>query len=289
MESSNLTPALDRSPKTGRSSPQLPAKPQSSPKLPPKNPTVNSAVAKPHNQISTAQDDDDDDDEDDSALSNMPEHLRDRFKQSKRQSKIRKMSKGHEEPPCVQEIKEQAAEIPPQPLANSPFLQKQLPKSQGFVTKGNKPEPESSPKLVGKAKEVQEKPGKPGNSDVTSGKSVKDRMKMFSGSSSNDEPAPPPKSPVPQKWPPSNSFERKQPGGPSLGKPPVEETRQKMFPPKFTAENKKPIQNGKEPAAVPPLPNRNTKPSKFGASKPGDFGKRPPMPLPPTISYDDVS
>lgn len=235
-----------------------------SPQLPPKFPTaVNSA----HNQ---------DNDEGDNALSNMPAHLRDRFKKSKQQSRIRRQSKSNEECQHVQE-KEPPPELPSQqkPLASNPYLQNQLPKSQGYAKASNKSE------LLNETAS-----NKPSGPD-TSGKIIKDRLKIFS-SSDNNEPTPP-KSPVLQKWPPSNSFERKQPGVSSLGKPPVEDTKQKMFPPKVTPESKKPICNEKETPSVPPLPDRNTKPPKFGGFKPGSISKRPPMPLPPTTSYNDVS
>ena len=200
----------------------------------------------------------------------MPAHLRDRFKKSKQQSKIRKQSKSHEE----SLEKEPPPELPSQqkPLSNSPFLPS---KSQGYAKASNKSEVPNDT--------TSNKPSLPD----TSAKSIKDRMKMFSNST--DEPTPP-KSPVSQRWPPSNSFEKKQPGISSLGKPPVEDTKQKMLPPKVIPESKKsPIRNDKENLSVPPLPDHNTKPPRFGGSKPGSISKCVPMPLPSTISYDDVS
>lgn len=262
--------------KIDNKSPKLPAKFPKSPQLPPKNPNmVNSAATKSHNQTSTAQDDSNKDD--DNALTNMPAHLRDRFIKSRRQSKQRKESRSHEDPPNLQEVEEHtSSEFPSQQksIANNPFLQKQPPKSPK-VNKKFEVSAETAPKPSGS--KAQDKLNVSSGSDAT-GKSIKDRMKMFSSNSSTDEP--PPTSPGLQKWPPSNSFERKQPGLPA--KPPVEDNKQKMFPPKPF------IPNGKEASAVPPLPDRNTKPPKFGASRGGDISKRPPMPLPAT-SYNDVS
>ena len=241
-------------------SPKLPTKFPKSPQLPLKNQPVVS-----HNQ---------DVNDGASPLSNMPEHLRDRFKKSKQQSKIRKQSRGQEDSPPLSEAKEPTTELPSQQkptIANSPFLQKQAQKST-----------EMPPKPVGKVKE--DKLDSSRSSDKA-GKSIKDRMKMFS-SSSADDPTPP-KSPASQKWPP-NSSERKQPGISSIGKPPMEDAKQR-FPPKFPPESRRPvIPNGKDAPSAPPLPDRNTKPPKFGGLKPADIGKRPPMPLPAT-SYDNVS
>ena len=260
-------------PKVDNKSPKLPSKFPKSPQLPPKNPNMlNSATTKSHNQASAVQNDNSKDDDDDDALSNMPEHLRDRFLKSRRQSKQRKDSRSHEDPPNPQEIREPSPEMPSQQksIASNPFLQKQAPKSPKVNKKFEIPA-ETAPKLPGN--KAQDKLSGPG----TGGKSIKDRMKMFSSTnSSTDEP--PSISPGSQKWPPSNSFERKQPGLPA--KPPVEE--KKMFAPKPF------LPNGKEAAAVPPLPNRNTKPPKFSGSRSGDINKRPPMPLPAT-SFDDVS
>lgn len=245
----NLPPS-DQSTKVGNKSPKLPSKFPKSPELPPKNPNMlNSAATKSHNQT----------EDNDNALSNMPAHLRSRFMKSKEQSKQRKLSKSQEDAPHIQEAQDPTPELPSQqkPIAKNPFLQKQLLKAP----KGSE-------------------------SSDTTGKSIKDRMKMFSNSSV-DEPTPP-VSPGSQKWPPSNSFEKKQPGISS--KPPVEDAKpSKMLPPKIIPESKKPfIPNGKEMPSVPPLPDRNTKPPKFSGSKSGDISKRPPMPLPP-VSYADVS
>ena len=235
-------------------SPKLPTKfPPKSPQLPPKNQQV----------VSNSQDNHNDGD----ALSNMPEHLRDRFKKSKQQSRIRKQSKSQEDSPP-----EITTELPSQQksaIASRPFLQKQAPNPIEMP-----PKP-----MVGKAKETQDKLSTSDNA----GKSIKDRMKMFSSSSADESVTP--KSPASQKWPPSDS---KQPVVSSMGKPPMD-AKQK-FPPKLPAENKKPVNtNGRDAPSVPPLPDRNTKPPKFGGFKqPADIGKRPPMPLPAT-SYDDVS
>ena len=241
----------------------FPNKPSSSPKLPTKFPK--SPQLPPKSQQAVSNSHGDHNDGDDSALSNMPEHLRDRFKRSKQQSRIRKQSKGQEDSPP-----EPTTELPSQQKsarAKSPFLQKQAPKPLDMP-----PKP-----MVGKVKETQDK------LDISenAGKSVKDRMKMFSTSSSTDEPATP-KSPA---WPPNDS---KQSVVSSMGKPPMD--AKQRFPPKLPAENRRPvIPNGRDAPSAPPLPDRNTKPPKFGVSKqPTDIGKRPPMPLPAT-SYDDVS
>ena len=258
-------------PKVDNKSPNLPSKFPKSPQLPPKNPNMlNSATTKPHNQTSAVKNDNSKDDE--SALSNMPEHLRDRFLKSRRQSKQRKESKSQEDFPNLQEIREPSPELPSQQksIASNPFMQKQPPKSPKFNKKFEAPA-ETAPKLPGN--KPQDKLSGPG----AGGKSVKDRMKMFSSGSTEE---PPPVSTGTQKWPPSNSFDRKQPGLPA--KPPVEDSKQKMFAPKPF------LPNGKEAAAVPPLPDRNTKPPKFSGSRSGDINKRPPMPLPAT-SFDDVS
>ena len=244
------------------SSPKLPTKFPKSPQLPPKNqPMV------PQNN----EEEDENNDNDEGDLSNIPAHLRDRFKRSKRQSRIRKQSRGQEDSPRLSDSREPAAELPSQQksaIANNPFLQNQAPKSCEVPSRFGKP---------------QDKPDNPSSSD-NAAKSVKDRMKMFS-SSSVDEP--PPKSPA-QKWPPGNSFDRKPPGVPT-GRPPMEDPPKQKLPPRIP-ENRNPvIPNGKEFSAAPPLPDRNTKPPKFGGAKPApDIGKRPPMPLPPA-SYDDVS
>ena len=243
-------------------SPKLPAKFPKSPQLPPKNQSVVS-----HTQ----------DDHTDGPLSNMPEHLRDRFKKSKQQSRIRKQSKSQEDSPP---LPEPTTELPSQQkstIASSPFLQKQAPKPAEMPSKP----------MVGKVKDTQDKLDNSSSSD-NAGSSIKNRMKMFS-SSSTDEPITP-KSPASQKWPPTNSVERKQPPGvASIGKPRMEDVKQR-FPPKLPPDSRKPVMpNGRDAPSAPPLPDRNTKPPKFGGSKqPADIGKRPPMPL-PGPSYNDVS
>ena len=257
-------------------SPKLPAKlPPKSPQLPPKNQPV---VPQNHDE------DDDNDGNDEGDLSNIPAHLRDRFKKSKRQSRIRKQSRSQEDSPRLSDSrqlsdsrrlsdsKEPTAELPSQQksaIANSPFLQNQAPKSSEVPSRFSKP---------------QNKPDNPSSSADNAGKSVRDRMKMFSSGSADE---PPPKSPA-QKWPPGNSFDRKSPGAPT-GRPPMEDPPKQRLPPRIP-ENRNPVMpNGKDFSAAPPLPDRNTKPPKFGGAKPApDIGKRPPMPLPPT-SYDDVS
>ena len=273
----NLAPS-SQSTKVDNKNPNLPSKFPTSPQLPPKNPNMfNSTVTKSHDH-STAQDDNDGDNE--KALSNMPPHLRDRFRKSKEQSKQRKMSLGQENAPQRPEVKEPTSALPSQQksIANSPFLQKQLPPSP----KDNIKSEEMTSKPINRVKEVQERLNTSSAPDSTA-KSIKDRMKMFS----NSDDSAPPVSPGAQKWPPSNSFEKK----PALpGKPPIEDARpSKMLPPRTGPESKKAfIPNGREPSAVPPLPDRNTKPAKFSGSRSSDISKRPPMPLPPA-SYDDVS
>lgn len=266
---------LDQSTKT-QGSPKLPAKFPKSPQLPPKNPpAVNSTGIKSHNQ--TSQDDDEDDND---ALSNMPAHLRERFRKSRKESKQRKLSQTQEDVP---DMKEPTTEFPPQqkPTTGSPFVKRPFNKPSGFAPKHNN---KSEPPVELGAKPVNNSSN---SNDATSGMSIKDRMKMFA--SNNAEDSAPPKSPASQKIPHSNSFDRKQPAGiSSLGKPPMNDPKPKMLPPKAAPEIKRPpVPNGNETAAVPPLPDRNTKPPKFG-SRSGDVSKRPPMPLPAT-SYDDVS
>ena len=188
-------------------------------------------------------------------LDNIPAHLRDRFERA-RQRKTSKSSEGDTSPELRQ-------------------LRAKEDEKQKMDKKGFKPPP----------LETSDKP-------ETGGTSIKDRMKMFSSGSIEEEP--PPRSP---RW--GGSYvEKKQTSSPSLSKPPVD-FKSKTLPqspkpqasaPALPSRNELPPPND---ISAPPLPDRNTKPKGFGSKQPApspSFGKRPPMPAPVAKSESfDVS
>ncbi|XP_065921049.1 serine/arginine repetitive matrix protein 1-like isoform X2 [Dysidea avara] len=185
-------------------------------------------------------------------LDHIPSHLRDRYERA-RQRKTSKSGEGDISP----ELRQLRA--------------KEEEKQQKIDKKGFKPPPLP--------------PVEASDQPETGGTSIKDRMKMFSASSTEEEP---PKSP---RW--GGSFDRKQGGNPALSKPPVD-YKAKTLPhspkPQVKVNNAPALPSRHElppprmdDSSAPRLPDRNTKPSRFGAKQPAvspSIGKRPPMPPP---------
>jgi len=191
-------------------------------------------------------------------LDNLPAHLRDRYEKA-RQRKTSKSGEG---------------DLSPE------LRQLRVEKQQKMDKKDFKPPSLTSVETSDKSE--------------SGGGSIKDRMKMFSTSSTEEEP---PKSP---RW--GGSTNRKQAGNPALSKPPVDYTS-KTLPsspkPQARVNNAPALPSRHElPSprlddnSAPPLPDRNTKPSRFATKQPSvspSIGKRPPMPAPVPCEPIDVS
>jgi len=194
--------------------------------------------------------------EEDVKLDNIPAHLRDRFEKA-RQRKTSKSGEGDTSPELRQLREEKQLK-----LDKKGFKPPPLPS----VDSSDKPE--------------------------TGGTSIKDRMKMFSTSSTEEEPV---KSP---RW----GGSLKKAGNPALSKPSVDYKAKTLPPspkPQVNINNAPALPSRHElpptrmdDSSAPPLPDRNTKPSRFGAKQPSvspTIGKRPPMPAPVPCAPIDVS
>jgi len=189
-------------------------------------------------------------------LDNIPAHLRDRFEKA-RQRKTSKSGEGDISPE-LRQLREEKQ----QKLDKKGFKPPSLPS----VNSSDKPE--------------------------TGGTSIKDRMKMFSTSSTEEEPLKSPR----------GGGSLKKAGNPALSKPPIDYKTKTLPPspkPQVNMNNAPALPSRHElppprmdDSSAPPLPDRNTKPSRFGAKQPSvssSIGKRPPMPAPVPCAPIDVS